>query len=57
MGHIDKALQYFTKALDLDPKDTNMVKSLIDKIHSSSGSGGGLGLGGDLNDDADIQIA
>ena len=35
MGNVDEALKYFTKALDLDPKDTNMVKSLIDKIHSS----------------------
>jgi tetratricopeptide (TPR) repeat protein len=51
-GMIDKALQHFTKALDLDPKDTNMVKSLIDKIHQT-----GSGMGGDLNDeDADIQI-
>ncbi len=56
-GMIDKALQHFTKALDLDPKDTNMVKSLIDKIHTSGGSGpNGLnGMGNDLNDDdADI---
>jgi anaphase-promoting complex subunit 3 len=48
MGNIDKALQYFTKALDLDPKDTNMVKSLIDKIHSAAGGNG------DINEDADI---
>lgn len=46
LGNIDKALQHFTKALDLDPKDTNMVKSLIDKIHSNI----------DINEDADIQI-
>ncbi len=45
MGNIDRALHHFTKALDLDPKDTNMVKSLIDKIHSNN----------DINDDADIQ--
>lgn len=51
-GMIDRALQHFTKALDLDPKDTNMVKSLIDKIHSAPG---GMGSG-DLNDeDADIH--
>jgi tetratricopeptide (TPR) repeat protein len=56
-GMIDRALQHFTKALDLDPKDTNMVKSLIDKIHSSGPGGMGTGLGNDLNDDdADIQI-
>lgn len=53
MGNVEKALQYFTKALDLDPKDTNMVKSLIDKIHSSAGNGNGLN-GGDINEDADI---
>ena len=44
MGNIEKAHQHFTTALDLDPKDTNMVKSLIDKIHSNA----------DNNDDADI---
>ena len=48
-GMIDKALQHFTKALDLDPKDTNMVKSLIDKIHTVPGNG--MGMGSDLNDD------
>ena len=54
-GMIDRALQHFTKALDLDPKDTNMVKSLIDKIHSAGPGGLGTGLGNDLNDDdADI---
>lgn len=45
-GKIDEALKHFTKALDLDPKDTNMVKSLIEKIHSNA----------DINEDADIQI-
>lgn len=50
-GQIDKALQHFTKALDLDPKDTNMVKSLIDKIHSVPLHGNGMGMGSDLNDD------
>jgi anaphase-promoting complex subunit 3 len=44
LGDVTKALQFFTKALDLDPKDTNMVKSLIDKIHSNT----------DINEDADI---
>jgi len=34
LGNIELALKYFTKALDLDPKDNNMVKGLIDKIHS-----------------------
>jgi hypothetical protein len=44
-------LQHFTKALDLDPKDTNMVKSLIDKIHSVPNHGNNMGMGSDLNDD------
>jgi hypothetical protein len=43
------------KALDLDPKDSNMVKSLIDKIHSQN-AGSPNGLGGDLNDEADPQM-
>ena len=29
----DMALKSFKVALDLDPKDTNMVKNLIEKIH------------------------
>jgi hypothetical protein len=53
LGNIDLALKYFTKALDLDPKDNNMVKGLIDKIHSSNGGTGSNG--GDINEDADIQ--
>jgi len=28
----DKALMHFTKTLDLDPKDKNIVKSMIDKL-------------------------
>ena len=46
LGKIEQAHQHFSKALDLDPKDTNMVKSLIDKIHANT----------DINEDADIQI-
>ena len=53
LGNIDLALKYFNKALDLDPKDTNMVKGLIDKIHSAVGSGSN---GGDIAEDADIQV-
>lgn len=44
MDNVDRAFQHFTRALELDPKDTNMVKSLIDKIHSNN----------DINDDGDI---
>ena len=33
-GEKKKALQAYTMALELDQKDTNMVKSLIDKLHS-----------------------
>lgn len=32
VGRQDLALAAFNKALELDPKDTNMVKSLIDKL-------------------------
>lgn len=32
LGKKDLALRAFNKALDLDQKDTNMVKSLIDKL-------------------------
>jgi anaphase-promoting complex subunit 3 len=53
LGNIDLSLKYFNKALDLDPKDTNMVKGLIDKIHSAAGNGSN---GGDIAEDADIQI-
>lgn len=52
LGNIELALKYFTKALDLDPKDSNMVKGLIDKIHSSAGGGNN----GEINEDAEIQI-
>lgn len=45
-GKIDQAMLHFQMALDLDPKDTNMVKSLIDKLHQST----------DINDDADIHF-
>ena len=33
LGNKDMALKSFKVALDLDPKDTNMVKNLIEKIH------------------------
>ena len=32
LNNKESALRSFNRALDLDPKDTNMVKSLIDKI-------------------------
>ena len=35
-GRKDLALNHFETALDLDPKDTSMVKNLIDKIHSDN---------------------
>lgn len=33
LGKLDEALKFFTRALDLDPKDINQVKSMIDRIH------------------------
>ena len=35
LGRKDLALQAFNIALELDPKDTNMVKSSIDKLDQS----------------------
>jgi tetratricopeptide (TPR) repeat protein len=43
LGDKDKALSHFNIAMDLDPKDSNMVKSLIDKIDKDN----------DFNDDSD----
>ena len=43
MGKINEALKFFNGALDLDPKDINQVKSMIDRIHQSE----------ELNDDGD----
>lgn len=34
LGNPDEAMKFFTYALDLDPKDINQVKSMIDRIHS-----------------------
>lgn len=34
LGDKRQALQAYTMALELDQKDTNMVKTLIDKLHS-----------------------
>lgn len=38
------ALRHFNLALELDPKDANMVKSMIDKIGSKA----------EFNEDADL---
>ena len=46
LGRKGLALRAFNKALDLDQKDTNMVKSLIDKLDSNS----------DLNDESDLRL-
>ena len=35
LGKKNEALKYFTTALDLDPKDINQVKGMIDRIHNS----------------------
>lgn len=46
MGKINEALKFFNGALDLDPKDINQVKSMIDRIHQSE----------ELNDDGDDRV-
>jgi len=33
LGNPEQAMKFFTLALDLDPKDINQVKSMIDRIH------------------------
>jgi len=46
MGKKAEALRAYNKALDLDPKDTNMVKTLIDKLHQND----------ELMEDNDLQM-
>jgi anaphase-promoting complex subunit 3 len=46
-GCNDLALQSFNKALDLDPKDTNMVKTLIDKLDQENA---------DMSEEQDLMI-
>ena len=46
MGRKADALRAYNKALDLDPKDTNMVKTLIDKLHQND----------DMTEDNDLQM-
>lgn len=36
LGKVDQAMLRFITALDLDPKDRNLVKSAIDKLHAPS---------------------
>eukprot|EP00743_Colponemidia_sp_Colp-15_P008509 GILK01009256.1.p1 GENE.GILK01009256.1~~GILK01009256.1.p1 ORF type:complete len:672 (-),score=137.52 GILK01009256.1:61-2076(-) len=36
LGKADRAMLHFTTALDLDPKDVNLIKAAIDKIYSKS---------------------
>jgi anaphase-promoting complex subunit 3 len=33
LGRLDEAMKHFTTALDLDPKDSNAIKSALDKLH------------------------
>lgn len=44
LGKKEEALKDYNRALDLNPKDSNMVKSLTDKLNSSN----------DFNEDAEI---
>ena len=46
MGRKADALRAYNKALDLDPKDANMVKTLIDKLHQND----------DMTEDNDLQM-
>jgi anaphase-promoting complex subunit 3 len=46
LGKKDLALRAFNKALDLDQKDTNMVKSLIDKLDQNH----------EMQDESDLQL-
>ena len=46
MGRKADALRAYNKALDLDPKDTNMVKTLIDKLHQND----------DMTEDNDLPM-
>ena len=39
-----KALEHFNIAIDLDPKDSNLAKSLIERLYSEQGNDGGLGM-------------
>jgi len=44
LGKKKEALTHFNKALDLDPKDSNTVKSLIEVLNNEN----------DMDDDNDI---
>lgn len=46
LGKKGEALHHFNIALDLDPKDINQVKSMIDRIHQSE----------EMNDEGDDLI-
>jgi len=39
MGNKDKALAHYNMAMDLDPKEANMIKSLIDRLDRESDPG------------------
>ncbi|GMI19529.1 hypothetical protein TrRE_jg10858, partial [Triparma retinervis] len=44
MGRTDEALKAFTKALDLDPKDGNMIKARIDRLDEDEDEEAGQGF-------------
>ena len=44
LGRTDGALIAFTKALDLDPKDGNMIKTRIDRLDEEEDEEGGQGF-------------
>ena len=44
LGRTDEALKAFTKALDLDPKDGNMIKARIDRLDEDEDEEAGQGF-------------
>jgi anaphase-promoting complex subunit 3 len=39
LGNVNEAMRHFTTTLDLNPKDKNVVKAAIDKLHCGESEG------------------
>ena len=39
LDRLDEAMQHYTTALDLAPKEGNMIKAAIEKLHSAATDG------------------